>query len=479
LKKLRIQSPSTSNAGASGLAARNLAVQLLKAVLHNKQPFDDAFAASGSKFPAGAPRHSEQVPPHPALLPEGRRDAASSLSGERASSQPLESRDRAFARAIAATALRRLGQIEDLLGHFLETPLPADALDARFILIAAAAQLAFMDVAPHAAIGLAVEQAKTSRHANRFASLVNAVLRRVNEKYAAIVSGQDAGVLNTPPWLYRRWAARYGEETASRIALAHIGEPPLDLSVKADTTRWAERLSGTLLPWGTVRLFVKGRIEDIEGYDEGAWWVQDAAAALPALLLGDVRGKRVADLCAAPGGKSAELAARGARVTAVDISPSRLRRLNENLTRLGLNAEIVQANACEWSPPELFDAVLLDAPCSATGTIRRNPDIPYLKSETDIAALSAVQERLINHALTLLKPGGRLVYSTCSLEAEEGEQQIERALAARGDVSLAPVVPRELSIAEEAISAAGMLRTLPFHEGGMDGFFAARLVKQP
>ena len=200
-------------------------------------------------------------------------------------------------------------------------------------------------------------------------------------------------------------------------------------------------LAASFCPAGTVRLHAKGRIEDIEGYAEGAWWVQDAAAALPALLPGDVRGLRVADLCAAPGGKTAELAARGARVTAVDLSASRLRRLRENLGRLGLDAEIVQANAAEWAAPEPFDAVLLDAPCSATGTIRRNPDIPYLKGESDIVALTRAQARLLEHALDLLKPGGQLVYSTCSLEAEEGEAQIERLLAARPDVSVLPIDP--------------------------------------
>ncbi len=236
------------------------------------------------------------------------------------------------------------------------------------------------------------------------------------------------------------------------------------------------RLGGALLPSGTVRLAHKGRIEDIEGYAEGAWWVQDAAAALPAALLGDVRGLRVADLCAAPGGKTAELAARGAHVTAVDISASRLRRLKENLDRLGLEAQIVQANAADWTAPEPFDAVLLDAPCSATGTIRRNPDIAYLKGEPDIVALARAQARLLDHALSLLKPGGRLVYGTCSLEAEEGEAQIERLLTAWPDVALVPIGADEPGIPPECVTAAGMLRTLPFHCGGMDGFFAARLA---
>ncbi len=428
---------------ASGLAARQLASRLLKAVLHDREPFDDAFAGAIAK-PAFA---------------------------------SLAFRDRAFARAIAATALRRLGQIEDMLGRFLERPLPAGAFEARFILIAGAAQLAFMDVAPHAAIGLAVEQAKRTRGGGHFAGLLNAVLRRVSGQKASILASQDPGKLNAPEWLWRRWVHRYGAETAAKIAAAHLEEPQLDLSVKADAQAWAERLSGAALPWGTVRLFAKGRIEDIEGYGEGAWWVQDAAAAMPAVLLGDVKGLRVADLCAAPGGKTAQLAARGAKPAAVDISASRLRRLRENLERLHLDAEIVQANAAEWTPPEPFDAVLLDAPCSATGTIRRNPDIAYLKSDADIAALAGVQARLLSHALDLVKPGGRLVYATCSLEPEEGEAQIEALLAARSDAALSPVHAEEFGAPPETATPAGMLRTLPFHAGGMDGFFAARLIR--
>ena len=431
-----------SRTKTSGLNARQLASHLLKAVLRNGQPFDEAFAASAS---------------------------TRAFSG-------LAFRDRAFAHAIAATALRRLGQIEDMLRRFLEKPLPPDAFEARFILIAGVAQLAFMEVAPHAAIGLAVEQAKEARAARHLSGLVNAVLRRVNENRTAIIAQQDAAALNTPDWLWRRWVRHYGEDIASRIAAAHLEEPPLDLSAKADAALWAERLSGSLLPWGTLRLSVKGRIEGIEGYDEGAWWVQDAAASIPALLLGDVAGLRVADLCAAPGGKTAQLAARGARVTAVDISASRIRRLRENLARLNLAAETVQASANEWTPPEPFDAILLDAPCSATGTIRRNPDIPYLKSETDITALASVQARLLDHALGLLKPGGRLVYATCSLEPEEGEQQIRALLAARADIALAPIDAGECNLPPEAITPQGMLRTLPFYAGGMDGFFAARLT---
>jgi 16S rRNA (cytosine967-C5)-methyltransferase len=430
---------------SAGLQARRLAAYVLKAVLRDRQPFDDVFAASSTK----------------------------------AAFASLEYRDRAFARAIAAMALRRLGQIEDTLGRYVEKPLPAEAFEVQFILIAGTAQLAFMDVAPHAAISLAVEQAKGSRMAHRYAALINAVLRKVSANAAAIVAGQDAARLNVPAWLFARWAAHYGEDTARRIAAAHLEEPALDLSVKTHAQGWAGRLGGTLLPWGTIRVRAKGRIEDIDGYTEGAWWVQDAAAALPAVLFGDVHGLRVADLCAAPGGKTAQLVARGAQVAAVDMSASRLRRLEGNLRRLDFEAEIIQADAGEWAPREQFDAVLLDAPCSATGTIRRNPDIPFLKTEADIAALSAVQARLLDHALSLLKPGGELVYSTCSLEAEEGEAQIERLLAMRRDVTLVPIQTSDLSIPPECVTAAGMLRTLPFHASGMDGFFAARLLINP
>jgi len=425
-----------------GLVSRQLAVFLLKAVLREKRAFDEAFDASSS---------------NPAFA-------------------KLEFRDRAFARAIAATALRRLGQIQDLLNRFLKTPLPAKAFEAHFILVAGAAQLAFMEVAPHAAIGLAVEQTKSSHPCRPYSGLVNAVLRKINSNAAAIVDQQDAAEINTPPWLFTRWTKHYGIEIARKIAAVHLEEPSLDLSVKGDPQFWASRLSGTVLPWGTVRLSAKGRIEDIDGYAEGAWWVQDAGAALPALLLGDVRGKRIADLCAAPGGKTAELAARGADVTAVDISGTRLRRLQENLDRLKLSTKIVHADAAEWNATEPFDAVLLDAPCSATGTIRRNPDIPYLKTQADIDALSAVQTRLLGHAVNLLKPGGQLVYSTCSLEPEECEAQVERLLSSRQDISLAPLKADELGIPAEAVTPAGMLRTLPFHMGGMDGFLAARFV---
>jgi 16S rRNA (cytosine967-C5)-methyltransferase len=233
-----------------------------------------------------------------------------------------------------------------------------------------------------------------------------------------------------------------------------------------------------------VRAIASGPIPQLPGYDEGAWWVQDAAAALPAKLLGDVRGKSVADLCAAPGGKTAQLALAGAQVTAVDRSTPRLERVRQNLTRLQLSAEIVRADAAAWQGGP-FDAVLVDAPCSSTGTIRRHPDIPWLKSELDLKKLVALQTRLLDHAVTLLKPGGTLVYCTCSLEAEEGEQQIAALLDRNSHVRRDPIQGEELAGHAELLTPQGELRTLPCHwaydeeprMAGLDGFYAARIVR--
>jgi 16S rRNA (cytosine967-C5)-methyltransferase len=247
-----------------------------------------------------------------------------------------------------------------------------------------------------------------------------------------------------------------------------------------------------VLPTGTVRTIASGPIPQLPGYDDGAWWVQDAAAALPAKLLCNslggplgetLRGKSVADLCAAPGGKTAQLALAGAQVVAVDRSAPRLERLRQNLLRLHLTAEIVKADAVQWQGGP-FDAVLVDAPCSSTGTIRRHPDIPWLKSEADLAKLTALQARLLDRAATLLKPGGTLVYCTCSLEKEEGEDQIANLLASDPGLRRDPIRAEEVAGYAELLTPAGELRTLPCHwpdpeprMGGLDGFYAARIHK--
>lgn len=394
----------------------------------------------------------------------------------------LSTRDRGFARAIALTALRRHGQIARLVETRLDKPLPPRAGPARLILDLAVAELVFLETPAHAAVSAAVALAKADRQARHFAGLVNAVLRRIAERGAAEAAQQDAPRLNTPDWLWESWSAAYGEQTARAIAAAHLAEPPLDLSLKApaDAAAWAARLGGTVLPTGSVRLTGAGRIDTLDGFREGAWWVQDAAAALPARLLGNVTGETVIDLCAAPGGKTAELAARGAAVTAIDRSAPRLARVTENLARLGLAAETVAADATLWRPGTSAPFVLLDAPCSATGTLRRHPDIARLKGPKDLAKLADLQARLLEAAIDMTAPGGTLVYCVCSLEREEGEAQIERLLAGSAPVSRRPVAADEIGGLAEAVTPAGDMRTLPCfwpETGGMDGFFAARLVR--
>ncbi len=396
----------------------------------------------------------------------------------------LEARDRALARLLVMTVLRRKGELDAVIGSFLEKPLPERRGTLSHILLVAAAQLLVLGTPPHAAISLAVEQTRTDNHARRFDRLTNAVLRRVATDGSSRLAALDGVALNIPAWRYAGWVKAYGAETARRIAVASLTEAPLDLSVKSEPQAWADRLGGKVLATGSVRLEASGRIEDLPGFADGAWWVQDAAAALPVRLFGDVRGKEIADLCAAPGGKTAQLAAAGARVTALDLAPERLKRVEANLARLKLEAELVAADALTWTPGREFDAVLLDAPCTSTGTIRRHPDILHLKREEDTAAAAALQSRLLDAAARLVKAGGLLVYCTCSLEPEEGERQIERFLDQRPDFRRQPTSAAEISADTAWVTPSGDLRTLPFHGetdqpgmSGMDGFFAARLVR--
>ncbi|MDO8607488.1 MAG: RsmB/NOP family class I SAM-dependent RNA methyltransferase [Phaeospirillum sp.] len=391
----------------------------------------------------------------------------------------LDERDRGFVRLLLATTLRRLGQIDDLILRCMEKPLPAKSIAATHALRLGIAQLLFLGVAAHAAISTSVDLVKGTQLAG-FAKLINAVLRRLDREGAALAAAQDAPMLNTPDWLWRSWVGTYGEDKARAIATAHLTEAPVDITVPADAQGWAEKLEAEILPTGTLRRRGGGAVAGLAGFDEGTWWIQDAAAALPARLLGDVTGKSVADLCAAPGGKALQLAAAGGMVTAVDRSAKRLVRFTANLARLGLSATVVEADAGSWTPPAPFDAILLDAPCSATGTLRRHPDVARHKNPAEIAKLSLVQERLLGAAVPMLKPGGMLVYCVCSLEPQEGVDQVERLLASGAPLRRVPIRADEIGGLAEAITPAGDLRTLPCHlaeQGGMDAFFAARLQR--
>lgn len=372
--------------------------------------------------------------------------------------------------------LRRLGQIDAIATGFLaKRELPAGVvLD---ILRLGAAQLLFLDTAPHAAVDTAVELTAQRRQASA-KGMVNAVLRRIGREGKDLVAAQDPGRLNTPDWLWLSWRTAYGTGRTRALVDAHLQEPPLDLSVKEDPAGWAEKLGATLLPTGSLRRPPGGAITDLPGFAEGAWWVQDAAARLPAQLLGDVAGQSVIDLCAAPGGKTAQLAAAGARVTAVDRSAPRLKRLTANLQRLQLEAQSVVGDATGWQPAAPADALLLDAPCSATGTIRRHPDVQRLKTDEDVQRLAGLQHRLLGRAVAMVRPGGLLVYCVCSLQPEEGEAQIERLLRERSDVERVPVAASEVGGLAELVTEQGDVRTTPGDlagQGSMDGFFAARL----
>ena len=437
------------------LAARRIAADILDGVLHKHRTLDEQLDGGAA---------------HPGL-------------------KTLSDRDRALMRRLVATILRRLGTLGHVLSRLLDRGIPTDAPRAQSALLIGAAQILWMDVPDHAAVDLSVRLVQSDRRAAKYAGLVNAVLRRCAREGQPLIDEVKSQMLDVPPWLLARWISHYGESVARDIAVAISHEPSLDITVKSDAAQWATRLHGEVLPTGSVRTLLQGSVTMLPGFSEGQWWVQDAAAALPVHLFGDVAGKTIADLCAAPGGKTAQLAQGGARVTAIDRSPGRVTRLRDNLARLALDANTVVADAAEW-PKEndgenaSFDGVLVDAPCSSTGTIRRHPDVAWLRQEADIGALMPLQKRLLQKAVALLKPGGTLVYCTCSLEPEEGEQAIAALLAAESAVRRIPIDAGEVAGLAGIVTPEGDLRTLPCHLphddprlGGLDGFYAARLVK--
>jgi 16S rRNA (cytosine967-C5)-methyltransferase len=392
----------------------------------------------------------------------------------------LEGRDRSFAHALVASSLRHGGEIAAILAKFLTKPLPKSSGMAVDILTVGTTQLLFMDVSPHAAIDLAVDLAKADKKAQHFSGLINAILRKISLEGRTVLQGLNGPRLNTPDWLWEQWVQAYGEATAQDIAAAHLMEAPIDISVKSNAAHWARELGGELLPTGSIRLANSDRpLPELPGFSTGEWWVQDAASALPVRLMGNVDGKSVLDLCAAPGGKTAQLAAAGAIVTAVDDSVSRLNRMRENLTRLKLKVSVILGDVLSLPTDTLYDAILLDAPCSATGTIRRHPDLIYLKTPRQLNSLADLQEKMLTHASLLLKPGGELIYCTCSLSPAEGERQVFKFLRAHEDFELSPILAEELGGQGQLVTPAGVLRCLPsMHLGasrGLDGFFAARM----
>ncbi len=396
----------------------------------------------------------------------------------------LDARDVALVRSIATTALRRLGVIRKALSILMEKGLPRQAARLEWPLIAAAAQILFLDAADHAAVDLAVRAVRLEPKSAGFAGLVNAVLRNLQRRREEFLGLATSGAYDAPPWLAQRWRKFYGEAASKAICAIHMLEPPLDLSIKTDATSWATRLNGVLLPTGSVRLVERTPIVNLEGYAAGEWWVQDAAAALPARFLHAKPEERVLDMCAAPGGKTAQLALSGAHVVALDRSAERLKVLAGNLNRLKLHAEVAVADATSFSAAP-FDAILLDAPCSATGTIRRHPDVPWTKKPGDIEGLAAIQAKMLERAAALTKAGGRIVYCTCSLEPEEGELQIASFLRRNPDFRRDPLDPKDEMIPAEFVTNEGDLRTVPTmlpdpepRLAGVDGFFAARVVRR-
>ncbi|EJN05624.1 RsmB/NOP family class I SAM-dependent RNA methyltransferase [Phyllobacterium sp. YR531] len=431
-----------------GLAARQCATRLLGAVIEKHTSLDGLTDNSN-----GHPQYME-----------------------------LEDRDRSLVRAILGAALRNRGTIDAAISQMIDRPLPENAVALKHLLHVAAAQILYLDVPDRAAVDLAVTAANNDPRNRRFASMVNAVLRRLSREKDTF----KAGASNVPEWFEQTLVASYGNDKAKAILDIQAKEPPIDLTVKGDAAEWAEKLGGIALPTGSVRLgTVEGSLTELPGFVEGEWWVQDTAASLPAKLFGDIKGQRVADLCAAPGGKTAQLAHAGANVTALDLSANRLKRLRGNLERLGLTAETVEANLSAYNPAELFDAILLDAPCSSTGTVRRHPDVPWTKTPEDVRKLANLQARLLDHAVTIVRPGGIVVFSNCSLDPLEGEVVSLDLLAKNPAIELVPVTKEEVGGVAELITKEGFVRSTPAdlpHENpalsGMDGFFAARFRRK-
>ena len=432
----------------NGLKARETAVRTLMAVTLKNRPFDVAL---------------------------------DDLAGQAG----LSARDRAFVLNLLMLCLRRYGSLKALLSTLLNQGLPKNATWTEAALLTGLAQILLMRTADYAAVNETVTLIKNLPGKEQgFAGLVNAVLRRASreqDKLTAKLNKWPAKDL--PKWIYDSWANAYGKETASAVAQSLQQTPPLDISLKPelDKLEWAEKLEASVTETGTLRRTVCD-VTALEGYGDGHWWVQDMAAAIPATLFGDITGKHVLDLCAAPGGKTMQLAAAGATVTSVDRNKNRLKRLAANLERTGLSADVINGDAARYvANTAPIDHILLDAPCSATGTLRRNPDVIWTKSAEDVQKLANLQARILDHAFTLLPVGGTLIYCVCSLEPAEGVDQAKAFLERTPSAKRLEIQGSDVGGLTELITVEGDLLCLPSllaDKGGMDGFFAARFTKQ-
>ncbi|MCF6291970.1 MAG: hypothetical protein L3J04_01105 [Robiginitomaculum sp.] len=389
----------------------------------------------------------------------------------------LPTRDKALSRAIIGSSLRQLGQIDAIIDTFLSRPMPRQAVTARQILRAGAAELLFLRSASHGVVNSFVQMAGNMRGSRPYKGMINALLRRIDREGDELLQTLPLE-LNIPAWLAGNWNTVYGPEAAKQAATALKDPPHLDLTILDDVEKWAKDLGGVRIGEQTLRLANKGRIEDIQGYQDGKWIVQDLAASIPVQILNPQPGEEIADFCAAPGGKTVQVAAAGAKVTAVDNQQARLGRLSQNLTRTGQQAEIICADARSWKPDRLFDAILLDAPCSATGIFRHHPDVLYTRREKDVASFTERQISLAINASKLLKSGGRLIYCVCSAQSVEAEGVIAEILD-KTDLQLDPIVT-DIPDFAKPFQKDGMIRIPPGalpREGGLDAFFVARLRK--
>ena len=397
----------------------------------------------------------------------------------------LSEKDLPFVNMLMLTTLRRYEALQVVLASFLSKKIPNKHRFANYLLILAIAELLFMQTAPYAVINETV--ANIRKTTDKFlGGLANAVLRKVLAQKNDLL--QKIENHNLIPQSFLPILQGYDNNEIKQIAQSIVNQPPLDLTVRQNPEEWAQKLQGTLLPNGSIRLFNNPKVQDLIDYNDGAWWVQDVAASLPVQILGaDLSGKKVLDLCAAPGGKTAQLAARGADVRAIDISAERLQTLRQNMQRLKFSKIKTQAiDALDFlqTTSEKFDIILLDAPCSATGTFRRHPEVLYLKTAADVEEQAKLQKKLLNAAVNVLKKDGVLVYSVCSISKIEGEYQITEFLQNQAQMKLEKIEKTDISSYgkwnEVLITAEGTIRTLPNYfaaEKGMDSFFICKMKR--